>query len=104
MWFSRKGVRPLNDDELVRLLSKLQAQQTDLEERFAALEAKHTSLRGRVYALWGKAEPSDAAPAAAGSPTSSGPAPLPAGASRDELRRQLVRTGKFIPGRPVNHE
>lgn len=67
----------------------------DLDERLEALRAQHLSLRGRVYALWGRDEPPDKTVAP---PTSAKPAQ-----TRDELRAEMVRAGRIMPGKPTNH-
>jgi len=102
MWpFKRNAVRAMTESELVQVISKLQTRVMGLEDRLEALDGQHRSLRGRVYALWGKEPPhTDAAPAAGGSPASSGGGELSLTDPRltkDQLRHRLIRPGKPYP-------
>lgn len=85
----------MSDDELVDVISKLRTKVERLDEELDALRGQHVSLRGRVYALWGKSPPSPSAQDAAGSPESVGSdRPL----TKDELRaRAGIRPGKPFP-------
>lgn len=97
MWFSKeRSVDPV----LFKLCVDLRATVTDLESQVASLRAQHLKLRGRVYALWGAEQDSPAAPAADGSPKSTIESPK----TRDELRASLVKSGRFIPGKPPVHQ
>lgn len=62
---------------------RLEANHAALEERYATVMAQHLSLRGRVYALWGKDKSAEPAPAASGQAAGSPTAPV----SRAELRK-----------------
>jgi len=83
-------------EDCVRAIELLRA---DLE----ALKAQHLSLRGRVYALWGRESDSPTAPAADGSPKSATATAVGHPKTRDELRAQLVESGRFVPGKPPVH-
>ena len=101
VWLFRKRDRasPADVAGLSSLVQKLQLHVDALDDQLDALKAQHLSLRGRVYALWGRETPerSTAAPAANGDRPS-------AGATRDELRASLTRAGRFVPGKPPVHE
>lgn len=96
MWpFSSSNRRAVALEDTVRELTKLV---NVLEEDLQALKAQHLSLRGRVYALWGKEKGTGgtadvAEPGAAGSPTAARKL------SKDELRR----LAGLQAGKPVKH-
>jgi hypothetical protein len=87
-------------------LQPLAMRLTVLEDRQDKLEGQYKSLRGYVYAKKGlvgppgEPPPGDIVQSASGGAPSASPAPS---ASRDELRRMLTSTGRFIPGKPPVH-
>lgn len=85
---------------LLQSVAKLRQRVDVLEEDHEALKAQHLSLRGRVYALWGK-EPAAAPANQPAEPVSGG---LAGNLSKAELRKQLTTSGRFIPGKPPVHE
>lgn len=95
MWPFRKRIR---EGAFLAAIGQLERSVDQLREDHEALKGQHASLRGRVYALWGKepADPAATSTAATRSPTSP--------QSRDELRRQLVSSGRFVPGKPPVHQ
>jgi len=74
----------------------------DVLGRVERLEGQHLSLRGYIYAKKGLVGPAGAPPPAAeqGPLPQSPPQPL----ARDELRKLLVTTGRFFPGKPPKHQ
>lgn len=76
----------------------LQKQLDILSEAHEALKGQHISLRGRVYALWGKvpgeASTSSVVPAAAGDQVSSGNLADP-NLTKDQVRFRLFKEGKL---------
>lgn len=74
----------------------------ELEDRQLRLEDQYRRLRGYVYVKKGLVGPADAPPPGevGGAATPAPPRPM----SRDELRRSLVASGRFIPGQPPKHE
>lgn len=103
MWpFRKRTVRALymTDSELAEVLGKITREVKELRDDVDAHHAQHVKLRGRVYAIWGKGEPEP--DGATASPTS-GKQPDTAKMSRDELKRFLASSGRFIPGRPAQH-
>lgn len=91
------------DVEVVELLRSMHVKQGVLEGEMEKLRSGHLSLRGFVYSKLRKHDesPEDAGPAPS---AAAGTTALPAQLSRDELRRKLVETGRFIPGRPPRHD
>lgn len=77
-----------------------------LETRQLRLEEQFRSLRGYVYAKKGLVGPPGEAPAGDIDAARSAVAPKGTASpeSRDELRRRMVREGRFIPGQPPKHE
>jgi|GEM_PF-3847353 len=110
MWFRRKDTDELLRQHvatLERRVLQLERQLSEHDENLQSLQAQHVKLRGRVYALWGaekSSETSTAAPDAGGAPTSSGAPALPESLSRQELRRRLTQTGRFVPGKAPIHD
>jgi len=104
MWFGKS--RLASDQQVVDLLRSLSLKMATLEGEHEKLRARFEGLRGFVYSKIRKAgdasdgtdEPS-AAPAAPTNGTK-----LPPGLTRDELKRSLVATGRFVPGRPPRHD
>lgn len=96
MWFLR---RRQPDSALRGLIAQLERSVDQLREDHEALKGQHASLRGRVYALWGKEPP--VATTTATTPLQPSTLPIQ---SRDQLRAQLVSTGRFVPGKPPVHE
>lgn len=105
MWF--KKARLASDQQVVDLLRSMQLKLGTLESEQQKITQRFESLRGFVYSKVRKthaAEESEedggsAAPAAAASGGR-----LPQGLSREELKRSLVATGRFVPGRPPRHD
>jgi len=105
MWF-RKSLA--SDAEIVQLLRQMHLGIAKLEGEVEKLRAGHQSLRGFVYSRTRKHEETSSegtlpdessAPAA---PTTGGK--LPAHLSREELRRALTQTGRFVPGKAPRHD
>lgn len=88
MWFRRKSPTPeqITNADVMKLVIKLQ-------ERCDDIELAHKRLRGKVYARWGKD------PEQGDHPVEVPPEQL----SREELKRRLTSTGRFVPGRPAQH-
>lgn len=92
MWpFRRRAVRPMSDQDVAEVLTQLTKAVRDLRDDHEALHAKYLKLRGRVYAIWGR-EDGEA-------PTK----PAQVAMTRDDLRRQLATSGRFVPGRAPQH-
>lgn len=78
-------------EERVATLEKLLQKHADA---IAELEDKHGRLRGKVYAHKMHKPPEE-----------EGDAPRSVDQmTRDELRRSLTQSGRFIPGRAVSHD
>ncbi len=94
MWFRSKKppevVETVQLHDVMKAITTLRAQYAELEEGLAALKAQHLKLRGRVFARWGREG-------------EEGESPTPRPQSREELKKQLTLTGRFIPGRPAHH-
>lgn len=89
-WFSRAPV-PAGIDERFATIEKLLQKHA---EALAELDDKHVRLRGKVYAhKLHKPEGDDEKVL-----------PTVDQMTRDELRRSLTQSGRFIPGRPVSHD
>lgn len=91
VWPFRRRKEPNLDELLVALQQVL--------GRIERLEGQHISLRGYVYAKKGLVGSGEAPPAA-----EQGALPFSAPLSRDELRRQLVTSGRFVPGHAPRHQ
>lgn len=105
-FFNRKKLA--SDAELVDLLRTMHVRMGKLEGEMEKLGAGHQSLRGFVYSKLRKAaEADEEAGVHEGAPTAAPPrtpqAP-PTPMSREELRRTLVASGRFIPGKPPRHD
>lgn len=89
--------------ELRNAATEVKMRMTALENEFDKLHGQYKSMRGYVYAKRGAVElppePSAAVASATGPAVAAAAAPL----TRDELRRSLVTTGRFVPGKPANH-
>lgn len=84
--------------ELMRSFEKRLGQRIDeLQETQERLAAQHLSLRGRVYAIWGKGGSSEdsAAPGAATQPAQ--------GETKAQYKARLLAEGKLVPGKPFKH-
>lgn len=81
--------------------AQLKIDVAQLDAQLQALRAQHLSLRGRVYALWGKEKGGDGTAGAAGSPAGGSPTAAPgARLSREELRRLAgLKPGHAYPHR-----
>jgi len=82
----------------------------ELDARVSHMEEQVRRMRGYVYARKGLVGPpgepmpgDDEAPAATPAPRAKAAPAAPAVETRDDIRRRLVRTGAFVPGRPPNH-
>lgn len=97
MWpFRRKiVVAPLDQQEAVLALTKeisaLKVAVTVLRDEFQALDERYEKLRGRFYNTQrGKAadrDPNDTTQM-----------------SREELKRHMALSGRFVPGKPAVHD
>lgn len=74
--------------ELYTRVGELNRHLAQLREDVDTLASRHERLRGRVYGA-GLHKPPEAE--------------TPAAPSRDELKRRLVSTGRFVPGKPPIH-
>jgi len=85
--FSRKPDRATR-----HAIEDLQRDVRRLNEDLESLRTQHLKLRGTVYAAkrYAKVEEEED--------------PKPAQLTRDELKRSLVQSGTFIPGRPAVHK
>lgn len=98
MIFKRKTINVIDKgseayEELVADLHVCMRRLKELQEAVQELDDKYTRMRGLIYARkLHKSEPE------AGEQTTEAK-PM----SRDELRRQLTATGRFIPGKPPVH-
>lgn len=101
MWPFKKTTDSLQQTTFLELRSHVES----LETRMLRLEEQFRSLRGYVYAKKGIVGPPGEGPSGEISPPRSGVAAPQAAApmSRDELRRSLVTTGRFVPGKPPVH-
>lgn len=103
MWPFKKNdsLRALN-----QRLDLLAEQQMILEDRQLRLDEQYRSLRGYVYAKKGLVGPAGEPPP--GDRVLPGgeqaPTQRPAQMTRDELRRSLVTSGRFIPGHAPKHQ
>jgi len=99
MWPWRKTTAQTTFLDLRHEMDALETRQLRLEEQFR-------SLRGYVYAKKGLVGPPGEAPAGDIDAARSAVAPKGTASpeSRDELRRRMVREGRFIPGQPPKHE
>lgn len=98
MWPFRPRIhmRTMSENDLVTVLVTLKRDLKQLQEDHALLEAKYLKLRGQVFAKWGKnGEEKGSESTAIVADT--------AKMSREELKRYLVTSGRFIPGRPAVH-
>jgi len=93
--------RELQLDERVALLERTSAKLTDATEQ---LDQQFRALRGYVYVKKGIVGPAGSAPP--GEPEIPTPPPRAASVtSKDDLRRSLVQSGRFVPGqRPIHSE
>lgn len=112
-----RSVPKQQEIDLEGLQKELRAQATELKMRMSVLEnefdklhGQYKSMRGYVYAKRGQVEiPPEAsgtanAPSATAGASTALPAPEPPQRlTRDELRRSLTQTGRFMPGKPPNH-
>lgn len=98
MWpFSRKlRAAAMSEEDFAAVLAKLTREMGQLRDDHDALQAQHVKLRGRVYAIWGKGEPEEAG-------VTDSPTKDTSKMSREELKRYLASSGRFIPGRPAQH-
>lgn len=99
MWpFKRRQVvHETTTRELFGLIKHLESRLDEQDERHERLVAQHLSLRGRVYAIWGKGGSSDdAAAPPAGTQN-------PSGETKAQLRARLLAEGKLVPGKPYKH-
>lgn len=85
-----KAVRRL--EEIVATHAKVLQTQADA---LAELQDKHVRLRGKVYAHK-LHKPEEETTPSEGKPVDQ--------MTREELRRSLVRSGRFMPGKPVSHD
>lgn len=95
----------LSRSEIESLLadwSSLARKCVDLSERLETLEDKHSRLRGVVYGRKLHKEPA-AEPAEEPQERRSAPQTDTARMTREELKRHLARSGRFIPGKPAIH-
>ena len=86
MWLFGKRRTKRADEDVVEGLNALATAHNKLVEQFEDLKRAHFKLRGQFYAGKEPKETKD-------EPT-----------SRDELRAQLVRQGRFIPGQAPRHQ
>lgn len=97
MWF-RKKVEFSQYDELLADQIKLLRRVKDLSDDLEKLQDQFTRLRGLVYAR--KLHKPGAMVEQEGDQAPANPT---ANMSRDELRRHLGLTGRFVPGKPPVH-
>lgn len=88
---------PPSDESLKKALRDAVLRIESLEDRIDALSAQHLKLRGRVYAIWGREDKAASEP---NQKNLNGEEKL----SREELRRKLTSSGRFVPGRPPIHQ
>jgi len=90
MFFRRKvEIDPKRFDEVMESHAKLYRELNQVKEDLASLQDKHVRLRGRVFAIHGSDKERESAE--------------PKVVSREEMKRQLTQSGRFIPGRPAQH-
>lgn len=83
--------------EMISYVRQLATRLDELQEAHERLRAQHLSLRGRVYAIWGREGSSedDAVPAAA--------SPAPAmGETKEQFRQRMAAAGLLKPGKKSN--
>jgi len=105
MWFGRS--RLASDQQVVDLLRSQTLKIASLEGEFDKLKSRFEGLRGFVYSKVRKhADDSDASAETSDVPAAptNGSNKLPALLTRDELKRSLIATGRFVPGRPPRHD
>lgn len=96
MWpFRRKNVAvPLDQQDAILALTKeiaaLRASQADLQDEFHALDHRYDKLRARFYNTQ-RGKPDEDAP------------PAPERMTRDQLKRHMAASGRFIPGKAPVH-
>jgi hypothetical protein len=104
MWFGKSKLA--SDQQVVDLLRSMSLKLATLEGEQEKLRNRFEGLRGFVYSRVRKAgeasDASDEQSAAPAAPTNG--TKLPPGLTRDELKRSLVATGRFVPGRPPRHD
>lgn len=84
--------RPAPDaPELVARIETIEKLLQKVADELAELQDRHARLRGKVYAHK-MHKPDEETPQRVDQMT------------RDELRRSLTKSGRFVPGRPVSHE
>jgi len=105
-FFSRSKLA--SDTEIVDLLRTMHVRMGRVEAEMEKLASGHQSLRGFVYAKLRKALSAEEAEPDGEAPPTEAPRQTPqtpTGAmSREELRRTLVTSGRFVPGRPPRHD
>lgn len=97
-----------SDSEIVDLLRTMHVRMGRVEAEMEKLGSGHQSLRGFVYSQLRKLKGGDDAVPEGEQPDAPAPSKAvqssPQAMSREELRRTLVNTGRFIPGRPPRHD
>lgn len=86
--FGRK-VKVIEDfAQLDERMRRNEKQMDELRQDLRDLGEKHLKLRGKIYAL--KLHKPDLED-------------VPTALTRDDLRKQLAQSGRFVPGKPVSH-
>lgn len=80
-----------SDDKLNERMHRAERLIDELRLDLGDLAEKHLKLRGKIYALK-MHKPEEAA------------ADVPRAMTRDELRRSLATSGRFIPGKAPKHD
>jgi len=87
--FGRTKVRPMTDADLFEAVRQLRHKLDLLQDEHEKLVAQHLSVRGRVYALWGKGK---------GSEEAQEPLPLTdPRLTKAQLRAALIASGRLGP-------
>jgi len=93
----RQEIDPRVVQELAEDVRMTMRKVRDLQEAYDVLDDKYTRMRGLIYAKKMHRAPEGEANGETDLVTP--PKPV----SREELRRQLVTSGRFMPGKPPVH-
>jgi hypothetical protein len=87
--FRRTKVRPITDADVFEALRQVKSEVAALRDEHDKLVAQHLSVRGRVYALWGK----KGAPEEPSAPSNLNDPAL----TKAQVRAALIAQGRLKP-------
>jgi hypothetical protein len=100
-WWRREKAEQVERRVPLQQQLALEDRMARLEHQMEVLDGQYRTLRGYVYVKKGLVGPAgEAPPGEANIPQQ----PQSAASSKEELRRSLVQSGRFIPGQAPKHE